>query len=79
MGERKFKADLQSNLIYAHASCEETITHLEMIAHIHTSDVTSLLSEYNILGSKINTYIRYVGKNWNSFPIDDSQTQKSKT
>ena len=77
-GRRNYKRDYIKHLVYAHASCDETIVHLKMIEQTHTvNDVTSLLSEYNRLGSKINKYIRYVKLNWNSSNLDNSKTGKN--
>jgi len=66
-GRRKYKADFIRFLIYAHASCDETILHLNFIKDTHKldkKDLTSLIDEYNILGSKINKFIQYVEKEW---------------
>ncbi len=66
-GRRKYKADFTKFLIYAHASCDETITHLNFIKDTHginNIDIEKMLSDYDILGGKINKYIQYVEKNW---------------
>ena len=66
-GRRKYKADFIRFLLYAHASCDETILHLNFIKDTHKldkKDLTSLIDEYNILGSKINKFIQYVEKEW---------------
>ncbi len=54
-------------LIYAHASCDETILHLNFIKDTHEVDkkeIQSLLDNYDNLGSKINRFIRYVENEW---------------
>ena len=53
--------------IYAQSSCDETMSHMEMINELHYNDDTlhPLLNYYDILGKKINNYIQYVEKNWN--------------
>jgi len=66
-GRRKYKADFIRFLLYAHASCDETILHLNFIKDTHKLDkkeLTSLIDNYNVLGSKINKFIQYVEKDW---------------
>ena len=64
-GRKKYKADLVKFLIYAHASCDETILHLNFIKDIHrVEEVNSFLESYDELGSKINKFIQYVEKEW---------------
>ena len=72
-GRRRYKADFIKYLIYAHASCDETIAHLEMIEQSYqVASINELISNYNILGSKINRFTQYVNKHWNKSP---DQTQ----
>ena len=66
-GRRKYKADFVKFLIYAHASCDETILHLNFINDTHElneKEMSFSLDSYNELGRKINTFIQYVDKNW---------------
>jgi len=66
-GRRKYKADFLKFLIYAHASCDETILHLSFLRDTHNdtaSKVKSLLDSYEELGGKINRFISYVEKEW---------------
>ena len=66
-GRRKYKADFIKHLIYAHASCDETILHLNFIKDIHAmvqAEVEELLTHYNGLGRKINNFIKYVENDW---------------
>ena len=66
-GRRKYKADFVKFLIYAHASCDETILHLNFINDTHVlneKEMSFLLDSYNELGRKINAFIQYVDKNW---------------
>ena len=66
-GRRKYKADFVKFLIYAHASCDETILHLNFINDTHElneKEISFLLDSYNELGRKINTFIQYVDKSW---------------
>ena len=66
-GRRKYKADFVKFLIYAHASCDETILHLNFINDTHElneNEMSFFLDSYNELGRKVNTFIQYVDKNW---------------
>jgi len=68
-GRRKYKAEFLKFLIYAHASCDETIVHLNFINDIHNLDENEmkiLLDSYEELGSKINRFTQYVQKEWNT-------------
>ena len=67
-GRRRYKADFIKYLVYAHASCDEAISQLNMISDIHYSDnpLTDLISRYNLLGAKINKFIQYVENKWNT-------------
>lgn len=69
-GRKKYKAEFVKFLIYAHASCDETILHLNFIKDTHQLDgkeIQSFLDAYNELGSKINRFIQYVEKEWKSY------------
>lgn len=65
-GRKRYKADFIKFLVYAHASCDETISQLNMISDLYYSKepLTKLIEEYNNLGGKINNFIRYVENNW---------------
>lgn len=55
-GRRRYKADFIKFLIYAHASCDETITHLNFLKDTHElneEEIRFFLDEYNNLGRKI--------------------------
>ena len=70
-GRRRYKADFIKFLIYAHASCDETILHLNFIKEIHEDygdEIDRLLISYDELGAKINRFVQYVETNWNEFP-----------
>ena len=67
-GRRRYKADFIRFLIYAHASCDETIVHLNFIKDTHDVDKKEfrvLFDGYDILGRKINKFIQFVEKEWN--------------
>lgn len=62
-GRRRYKGEFIRFLTYAHASCSETIEHLEIL--IETGSLladkgNSLLNDYNILGRKLNRFIQSV-------------------
>ncbi len=66
-GRKKYKADFIKFLIYSHSSCDETILHLNFIKETHKSltiDMDELIGSYNTLGSKINSFIQYVEREW---------------
>jgi four helix bundle protein len=66
-GRRRYKSDFIKFLVYSHASCDETILHLNFIQDTHDVDekeMEFLLETYNRLGGKINKFIQYVEKEW---------------
>ena len=66
-GRRRYKPDFIKFLVYAHASCDETILHLNFIKDTHEvseREIDSLLNAYDELGSKINRFIQYVEREW---------------
>jgi four helix bundle protein len=65
-GRKKYKAEFIRFLIFAHASCDETISQLNMISDIYYKDnpLDNLTSQYEVLGKRINKFIQYVENNW---------------
>ena len=66
-GRKKYKADFIKFLIYAHASCDETILHLNYLKDTHElneDEMNFYFDSYNKLGGKINKFIKYVANNW---------------
>ena len=66
-GRRKYKADFIKFLIYAHASCDQTIVHLNFLNDTHElfkKEIHLFLEGYDELGRKLNKYIQYVEKEW---------------
>ena len=65
-GRKKYKAEFIRFLIFAHSSCDETLSQLNMISDIHfpNNPLIDLISKYEQLGGKINRFIQYVEKNW---------------
>ena len=66
-GRNRYKNEFISFLIYAHSSCDEATSQLTMIDEIHfdSKGLTDLISEYEILGRKINKFVSYVELHWN--------------
>jgi four helix bundle protein len=69
-GRRRYKLEYIRFLIFAHASCDEAISQLEMINILYFKDdpKDDMIRDFNTLGSKINRFIQHVEKNWNPSP-----------
>ncbi|RQP12551.1 MAG: four helix bundle protein [Chryseobacterium sp.] len=68
-GRRRYKAEYIRFLVFSHSSNDETINHLEKLQRLypeHAVRFQDLIKQYNILGAKLNSYIRYVEQNWKS-------------
>jgi four helix bundle protein len=65
-GRRRYKDEFIRYLIFAHASCDETLSQLNMIGDIHFPEdsMEYLIAEYEKLGAMINKFIRYVEEKW---------------
>ncbi len=66
-GRRGYKADYIRFLIYSHSSVDETLNHLEKISYLYPDlkeKGEELYAEYDVLGRKLNNYIKYVRSNW---------------
>jgi len=65
-GRKKYKPEFIRFLIFAHSSCDEAISQLNMISEIHFQNepLSDLISKYENLSKKINSFIQYVEKNW---------------
>lgn len=65
-GCKRYKAEFIKFLVYAHASSDETITHLNFIQDTHDDldSIQNLLQDYERLGAKINKFIQYVEQEW---------------
>jgi four helix bundle protein len=67
-GRRKYKAEFSKFLIYAHASCDETILHLNFIKDTHgfiEKEIESFIDSYEELGRRISRFINFIEKEWN--------------
>jgi four helix bundle protein len=67
-GRKRYKQEFIKFLTYAHASCDETIVHLNFLRDTHEAGgmANSLIDSYEELGRKTNKFIEYVEKAWNS-------------
>jgi four helix bundle protein len=67
-GRRRYKADYIKHLVYAHAECDETISHLDFLYETESwrdkSTYDQLVNEYFILSKKINKFIQWIEDNW---------------
>jgi len=65
-GRKRYKDDFIRFLIYSQSSCDETISHLNMISDLYFngSPLNDLISEYDILGKKINKFVQFVEESW---------------
>ncbi len=66
-GRNRYKQDFIRFLVYAQASCDETNSQLTMINELHfeSKGLIDLLSDYELLGRKLNKFIDYVERHWN--------------
>lgn len=70
-GRKRYKADFVKFLVYAHASCDETLLHLNFIREtngLEQQTIQDFIDAYNDLGAKINKFIQYVEKHWKQPP-----------
>lgn len=66
-GRSCYKKEYERFLVFSHASCDETIGHLEKIICLYPhlkEDFEVLRNDYNLLGGKINNYLKWVRVNW---------------
>jgi four helix bundle protein len=64
-GRRFYKNEFVKFLIYALASCDETLVHLDFVYHsqyIGADQYKGYAERYNVLGKKINKYLQMVMK-----------------
>ena len=70
-GRRRYKAEFIRFLIFSHASCDETISQLNMISDIHFIDnpLNDLSAKYMELSKKIYKFIQYVETSWKNWNV----------
>ncbi|MDI6733232.1 MAG: four helix bundle protein [Planctomycetota bacterium] len=63
-GRRRYKAEFIKYLVYAHASCDETIEHLELLYETKSlkdkNTFDEFVAEYDKLGRMLNKFIQSV-------------------
>jgi len=76
-GRRRYKAEFIKFLVYAIASNDETIDHLEMLNETGSLSDTVLFNQLHdqllLLGKKLNNFITAVEKSHNHFPVPSSR------
>lgn len=79
-GRRRYKQEFIRFLTYAHASCDESIDHLDTLFETGSlrdkAEYNNLLERMNFLGGKINVFIRSVEAHHQSIkePVVDYNT-----
>lgn len=65
-GRKRYKNEFIRFLVFSHSSCNETLTHLEILDKIYQNDYNfkEIIEEYNNLGGKINNFTNWVESNW---------------
>jgi len=65
-GRRRYKDEFIRFLIFAHSSCDEATSQLEMINDLYFQEkpITDKIENYKHLGRKINKFIQYVESSW---------------
>ncbi|MCK5906705.1 MAG: four helix bundle protein [Flavobacteriales bacterium] len=65
-GRKRYKADFIRFLVYAHSSCDEAISQIEMINDLYfeKESLNELLKKYDELGRKLNRFIQFVETSW---------------
>ncbi|WP_114490989.1 four helix bundle protein [Candidatus Ulvibacter alkanivorans] len=64
-GRRRYKQDFIRYVTYAHASLLECFSQLETIERLYNIEgVSALIKQYDQLGGKIYSFIKYVENNW---------------
>jgi four helix bundle protein len=69
-GRKRYKMDFIKFLTYSHASNLETICHIEKLIVLYPDlsiEMIVLQKEYDILGAKLFSFLRYVENNWDKF------------
>jgi four helix bundle protein len=81
-GRRRYKQDYIKFLTYAHASCDETIDHLETLfetASLKDRDLYQNLHErLNILGGKLNRFVEGVKREHRSVKEESTEYEACK-
>jgi len=65
-GRRRYKPEFIRYLVFAQASCDEATNQATSIAELYPkiSEFVEILNDLDVLGKKINNYIKYVETSW---------------
>ncbi len=66
-GRKRYKAEFIRFLIFSHASCDETIVHLNFIKDLYEhlkEETAQLIEKYTELSKKLFKFIEYVETKW---------------
>ncbi|REC56724.1 four helix bundle protein [Chryseobacterium piscium] len=66
-GRKNYKGEFIRFLVYSQGSCDETVSHLSKLAILYpelNADFQNKVERYQLLGGKINNFIKYVQLNW---------------
>lgn len=69
-GRKRYKQDFIKFLTYSHSSNLETMFHLEKLQFLYpdlADELRLIKDEYDVLGAKLFSFLRYVENNWNKF------------
>lgn len=69
-GRKRYKQDFIKFLTYSHSGNLETMCHLEKLEFLYPDlaiELALIKSDYDILGAKLFSFLRYVENNWNKF------------
>ena len=65
-GRKRYKSEFIRFLIFANSSCDETISHLNMINQLYfdNQELNELIESYEMLGKRIYRFTEYVELHW---------------
>jgi four helix bundle protein len=66
-GRKRYKADFIKFLTYSYSSCLETMNHIEKINYLYPNKIQNdkeIIENYDKLGAKIFSFIKYVEQQW---------------
>ncbi|HMO32983.1 MAG TPA: four helix bundle protein [Lacibacter sp.] len=74
-GRKRYKQDFTRYLVYSQPECNETMLHLDFLFETGSLNDKALYDDfserYTRLSKKINSFIQWVDKKWNSFPTSN--------
>lgn len=72
-GSRRYKSDFIKFLAYSYSSLLESLSQCEFLNIIYPNNEWDKISvELDILGAKINKFIKFVESNWNTERLDEA-------